>query len=547
VERPSVDPEPGSAEARAFVLKAARSVAELQPKVNNVADVMVFLEVLGYTKQDALRNGFTDLYDVSRAIYEFLDILEPEQDKEIVSQESYVKIPSTAKRLAEGLALSFGWLGSLLLLFVFGVSLFLSLLLPLKVTTVFMAGLFTGLFVTEGPLQGFNRLFTFFYNQGNLAEAKRVLRRSYLTVGAVVALTAAGLYGLAVMTGFPLDLFEIGMVSLIAVSFHRVTYAVIYSLRKTLHLVVSYTLAFSVLLYIYFQMGDLLPQATTRYFYALVAALVILSAFAFYDQVKALKGRSFQGANVPSFFRQVTFNKSTIRSRFSVQFWETLPNYLFGTFFFALVFGDRILSWFFNPIKKANGITLPFVFNSTYHAGADPALLVIFPALILQYVMMSPLFAQLTNSTLALTVSEANKIQLLLRARYAKVMAVSVLSSVAVAAALSILAPAILPATALSPTSLRILRLASIADVLLVVFFANSAFLLLMNRTEGLALMALAGAVVVAAGGLTLAQMGFQNLIVAYLMATASVASVSTAYVLTNLKHASSMFFSRYS
>jgi len=149
LEDPSRDAGSRSAESRTFVMKAARSVAELQPRVNNVADVMVFLEVLGYTRQDAQKNGFDDLNELSREIYEFVDILEGGEEDHPSSHESYVKLPTTARRIGEGLALSFGWVGALLLLFIAGVSVWLSLLLPLKVTTVFMAGLFAGIFITE--------------------------------------------------------------------------------------------------------------------------------------------------------------------------------------------------------------------------------------------------------------------------------------------------------------------------------------------------------------------------------------------------------------
>jgi hypothetical protein len=534
-------------ESRAFVLKAARSVAELQPRVNNVADVMLFLEVLGYSKEDAIRNGFGSLFDLAREIFGFVDILEPKDQGRFVSQENLVKVPSAARRVAEGFAITFGWLGSLLLLFVVGFSLWLSLILPLDIITPFIAGLFVGLLVTEGPLQGFNRLFSFYYNQRNLAEAKLILKRTYITVSAVVAATVLVLYAVARVTDFPIDLFEVAMVSLITISFHRVTYSVIYALRKATHVVTSFSLAFAAMLLVYFKMGEIIPEATTRYFVALISALAILTVFGLYDQSKVLTGKALQTErDAPSFFRQVTFNRHTIKSRFSVQFWETLPNYLYGSFFFALMFGDRILSWFFNPIKTADGITLPFVFNSAYHTGADPALLVIFPALIIQYAMMSPIFAQLTNITFSYTVAEASKVTTLLKSRYKQVMAASVIPSAIAAVALNYLAPVVLPSTTMTPISLRILHIASVADVLLVVFIANSAFILLMNRTEGLALMAMAGALVVIVGGAILGQIGFQNLIIAYLMATASVASISTAYVLRNMKYAYSMAFSRY-
>ncbi len=537
----------GAADSRAFLMKAARSVAELQPKVNNVADVMVFLEILGYTKQDALRNGFEDLMGLSREIYEFLDILEVGPENKAKSLDAYIKVPAITRRLAEGFALSFGWLGSLLLLFIAGVSLWLSLLLPLKITTVFLAGLFTGMFITEGPLQSFNRLFSFYHDQGNLAEAKRVLKRTYLVVGGVVAVTVGGLYAVASLTNFPIDLFEIAATSLVLVSLHRVIYAIIYALRKIAHLLVSFTLAFSALLLVYFGMGDIIPNAVDRYLYALVAAVVILSSFALYDQFQVLRGKSFEmkGA-IPHFFRRVTINKSTIKSRFSVQFWETIPNYLFGTFFFALIFGDRILSWFFNPIKTANGVSLPFVFNSAYHSGADPALLIIFPALIIQYALMSSVFAQVTNVTLESTVLEAGRIKQFLVRRYWTVMAASLVSSTITAVALTFLAPVLLPAASVTPTTLQILHIASVANVLLVVFFANSLFMQFMNKMTGLAMIAMVGALVVLIGGALLAPTGFQNLELAYIAAAATVACVSTVYVLSNLGRAASIFFARY-
>jgi hypothetical protein len=252
------------------------------------------------------------------------------------------------------------------------------------------------------------------------------------------------------------------------------------------------------------------------------------------------------GRDTPPFYRPVTINNRTIKSRFSVQFWETLPSYLFGTFFFFLVFGDRVLSWFFNPITRANGIALPFVFNSAYHAGADPALLVIFPALIIQYTLMSPIFAQVSNATLEYSVNEVKKVQRFLLGRYWRIMGVSVLSSVAVAAALNYLAPVFLSATALTPTSLQILHIASVANICLVVFFANSIFMLFMNRMAGLAMVAMAGAFAVLIGGLILAPTGFQNLEIAYLVATTTVAALSTFYVVAHIDRAASIFFARY-
>jgi hypothetical protein len=79
-----------------------------------------------------------------------------------------------------------------------------------------------------------------------------------------------------------------------------------------------------------------------------------------------------------------------------------------------------------------------------------------------------------------------------------------------------------------------------------VVFFANGIFMQFMNRMNGLAIIAMIGAVIVVGGGLMLAPFGFQNLEIAYLAATIAVALLSTIYVAANLDRAASMFFSRY-
>jgi len=328
-----------------------------------------------------------------------------------------------------------------------------------------------------------------------------------------------------------------------------ITKALKFSLKKYVHLVLSYSLAFAVLIAVYFGMGAIIPLDASRYFIALGSAVAILAAFGLYDQFEVLSGKSFRiGADAPAFFRPITINKSTIKSRFSVQFWETLPSYLYGTSFFLLIFGDRILSWFLNPGKVADGVSLPFVFNSVYHAGADAALFVIFPALIIQYAMMTPIFAQVSNATLEYSVSEVQEVQRFFVKRYQKIMVTSVLAAVVVAAGLDYLYPMVMSGTtfALTPTSLQILHIASVANVLLVVFFANGIFMQFMNRMTGLAMIATLGAFVVIVGGLMLAITAFQNLEVAYLAAAVTVACVSTVYVLANLNRAASSFFSRY-
>lgn len=536
-------------ESELFVLKAARSVAEVQNYVNFVADISVLLEVLGYTKEDAMKNGFNDLHDLARRIYDFVDIFETSSPVDRRNLQALtLPVPSTGRRFAEGFGISFGFFGSLILLFATGVSLWLALGLQLSVTTVFMAGVISGLLISEGPVQSFNRLFSFYYTQDNICETSRVLKRHYMLVFANLAVATSVWYAVTLVAGIPFDLFTVGLISLVTVSMHRASYAIIYVLKKVGHLTVSYLGAFFSLLLVYYATPILLPDATTRYFVALGVAFVILSSTAVYDHYKIFSGRSRQeDSHLPSFFRPIGINAVTIKSRLHIQLWETAPYYIYGTFFFVMMFGDRALSWIFNPVRQPNGVNLPFVFNSVYHAGADTALLILFPVLIVQYVMMSPIFVQVANRTLTHTVSDLDSIDDFLHQRYKRVLAASLLTAVVTAMIVNYVVPKIAVYPLETPTSIAILSVASVSNIFMAIFTANSTFIILLNRTKWLAVIAVVGSVVVLGLGAVLAQSGFANIIFAYLVATAGAAVFSTAcarYVLTT---GASTFFARFS
>ena len=62
-----------SRDARVFASKTARSISEIQQSVNNMADVLVFLEVLGYDDRTAKKNGFENLQELAKYVYNFVD------------------------------------------------------------------------------------------------------------------------------------------------------------------------------------------------------------------------------------------------------------------------------------------------------------------------------------------------------------------------------------------------------------------------------------------------------------------------------------------
>src|SRR5579872_6702067 len=166
-----------TSEARLFAKKVARSVIEIESNVNNIADVVVLLDVLGYRTEDVMKYGFTDLFDLAHYIYDFVDVYEDREK----SKEDYVKtftmpIGGTTKRIAESLGLLFPFLGSLMLLFLTGVSLWMVWGLPQQISTALVVGVFLGLVISEGVLHVFAKLFNFYYEQSNVGEMKRLLK-----------------------------------------------------------------------------------------------------------------------------------------------------------------------------------------------------------------------------------------------------------------------------------------------------------------------------------------------------------------------------------
>jgi hypothetical protein len=257
--------------------------------------------------------------------------------------------------------------------------------LPADVTTMFLGGVFLGLILTEGLMQNFQRLFSFYYSQTNIGEVKRSIKRHFALTGVVICLAVAGIYALSVVAGLSLELATVAAISAVTVALHRVSYVILYVLKKLLHLVVSYAIAFLAVGLVFFLLAPAVPDTTTRYFIALGAAFALLSAFAAYHHYKILgqSSTSIVSRGAPHFYSPLSVNDNTIASRFVVQLRECLPFFVFGTSYFAILFGDRIISWLFNPISvTAGGIVLPFSFNSAYHIGADPALIVMLPALL---------------------------------------------------------------------------------------------------------------------------------------------------------------------
>ncbi len=537
------DSEAEIAERQMFLEKATRSIAELKPDVSSLADIVVFLEVLGYTNKQASEHGFQDLADLARNVQEFSGYYDAEGDLPL---RLTIPIRSLGRRTAEAFTVAYPWVASYAVLLIFGVSLFLSEILPLDATTAFVIGIYSGL-VISGGMSSFGRLFGFYDSQLNRSESRRILKRYYALLLIMLLAMTSIMYTAGHVQGIPVHLINISVASVWALSVLMSSFMIIYSKRKIMVIVYTYSIGLAALLSFYFLSANLLPDVTTRYFYSLAIAVVVMSIPSVYYHYSVFEQKnSSKRADNPTFYSPVSAIKNTLKSRFRVQMREILPYFIYGMLFFCILFGDRIVSWVYSPIHFVGGVHFFMLFNTEYHSGADSALVALFPSLIIQYVMLAPLHDELYNLSQSSSISETAKIQHFLSVRYKKMIATTVVSTIAVGGTMIYFGPLIMAVLHGSLLSTQIYDVAVISNIFMAVFGGNAMFLTFMNKIRNVCVIGAVGVLFVGGIGYFLGSFGFQYIVFAYLGESILLAIASFAIVRKGLDEAASIHLSRF-
>src|SRR5204863_5415549 len=129
------------------------------------------------------------------------------------------------------------------------------------------------------------------------------------------------------------------------------------------------------------------------------------------------------------------------------------------------------------------------------------------------YVMMAPMRSEVRNALLELSASEMEKINSVLRVRYNKVLLATIATSVLGMLVLDVLSGRTAAYFRGSEASLWIFSVATIANVFMAVFVANSLFLSALKRVKVIAIASFLCTLIVGSGGYLLAQSGFQNIV----------------------------------
>ncbi|MEP6575654.1 MAG: hypothetical protein ABJB85_04425 [Nitrososphaerota archaeon] len=543
-----------SPESKLLVHKAARSITDLQPTVSNVTDVILFLEILGYDNTTLPAPDFTSVSDFANHVYEVIGYFDEERvsEAELRTKQFESEVPSVSKRLFDGASLIFPWIGVLALLYLTGFSLWMSRALPADVTIAFIGGVFIGLITSEGQLNTFSRIFSFHYLQGNIVEARRIIKRHYLfSLMTISALSSILLIG-GILYLIPPVLVMITIFGLVTISMHRASYMLLFSMKKLKEILFGFLIALVVFYSVFSALEPrTLSQNTDRYFISFTISFLALSIIPAYYHYKLFfaKKNVNSRSDMPNFYSPPSVTSATVKSRFGVQIWENLPNMIYGVFYFILLFGDRVISWFFTPqvLIAPNGVPLPFIFNSAYHVGADLALFTIIPGTLFQFLLLSVLYIKINNMSLTLKISETSVINDFIRFTYKKMIIISLLIGLAFAGLLNIFGPDIIHFLGGNDITVNILRVASFGSVFLSLLTGNAAMILFLNRAKYLAMITIACGIVLITVGMYLGTYGYGNIVYAYLISTLLAAAMSTVYVLRITKNSSSILLAKFS
>ena len=272
-------------EAKVFAQKAARSIAEIQPTgITNILDIVALLESLGYNDKTIQQYGFSHQWDLARYIFNFIDYYYYDEavkkEKEFL-ETNILPLPSKKEQFVEAIVIMFPWLALLIPLYIFGISLWMAWILPADVIIAFALGTFIGMIISEGLFQVFQGIFSFYYFQGNIYEAKRTMKRYLAFTGLITSIIILIFYSFSRVQNIPYELTTYTITGTFTICFFRIFYMTIYSLKKYRIIITSYSLSILTLLLVYFTLPDqMLP--TFKYFTAFGIAFLLLFSISIY-------------------------------------------------------------------------------------------------------------------------------------------------------------------------------------------------------------------------------------------------------------------------
>ena len=441
----------------------------MEAPLKDAFETAVILEALGYSDHDAQGFGYSDLFGFAEAIKRVAGPYAGQLPSD----------PAVARQRISRLSGFFGnlgWMLVLIALFVGGHSLWAARDVSAEAGAAMGLGVVLGLAVGGGIQQVASWKISYYYLQGNLPLVRFVMRRLVVVgIGLLIATATAAF--LIAADGFPASVAALSAAYALLVGGYRLAIAPLIGLNRMKSVFTVTALGLAGMFAAYTLLSDLGVERLMAVLLSQLVGVTLISVLSGVTLGVLVGGLRLRPAPpVDAFHIQTQVLRRVQPPRFWALLFDSLPQFLFGTWFFLFLFGDRLVLWI-SAVARTSG------YNAGYQIGVDSALLMIVPISAIHVPLFMRLSERLDDLALRTRCYDRQGFARSIGQAYsALVMRVSIPAAAICAIAL-LLADQIIDAVGGDGTSVRVFRTAIIGMFMFSLFLSNAALLAIFRRT----------------------------------------------------------------
>lgn len=484
----------------------ARRVLDRNPEPRNLRDVAVALESMGYTTSAAQELGFQSVFDLAGAVYDLTYLYYVPLPRPVVDRRRSWR--RFADDYLSGSWYGVPWIMSVLVLFFGRVALWSSLDASPQVAAMVSLAFFVAAILAGGCSQMLGRKGTFYFLQKNFPLVRWTATR-FLIYGATAALLViAVVYSVYIVPYYGLRLGEVFAEFAVAIFVFLVSAAPLYMLRRFYTLALATGLALMVTLATARLFNGSSPGLRHAQLLGLAVgsgAMVVIAA-----SYLAVRGETDPGGRDSV----IVVKPPELR----VVLWHSAPYASYGFAYFVMILIGPLIVGF--AYGRSLGID-QYVYPSTYEGSVDLALLELVLVLGLVYASIERFGRRLVPLLETQRLEHWPQARTALRREWTvgilTVAGLSGLVAWVLPTILLHLLPATLTSSVRSPGGMTVLQVTSLGFALIPIGMLGSQYLFFLGRPRapviavwsGAVVSAIATAMLVSGGNLTLAAWGF--------------------------------------
>lgn len=348
--------------------RLARTVSELDPNPRSAFAVTVLLEMLGYTDADAAQAGYVDIFALARDVFDHIEFLRSRDASDAASYRHRVPPAQLPSPLLSVVTQQLVWLIMVLLMVVWGRSLWSADHLPAPVAQAITIGILGSLVLSGGFQYAITQRLNFHTAQHDTLQADAFLRRAQW-LGALVMAAGAVIVAAAFRAAHPGDRFA----PVLAASYfllhgvYRIAVVPLIALNDAAGILITTGVGVGLFLLTNARLAE---SGTDPVRALAISQLVALTALwlGSLTRTRSLVAGAPVGVLPEPQLAALGRSLRVPRPRWLVVCLDGAPWFAAGVLYYTFLFGTRPMGWMLPPAERL-----------TYESGVDLGLLGIIP------------------------------------------------------------------------------------------------------------------------------------------------------------------------